>query len=144
MTRRKAIGGSFVLELTFTNGFAQVAKGSREPERKGGETSINWGDEKLAGQLAQNVKAGPKIALQNSGQNSSSATLAVLKQQRQSAQAAAASSNRSGVNAVKTSPQSKTALPPSVNLGPVKPDAATGRSSTQAAHPATTSSGSFS
>ncbi len=144
MTRPNAIAGSFVLALTFTNCFAQVLKGSREPERKAGETSINWGDEKLAGQLAQNVKAGPKIALQNSGQNSSSATLAVLKQQRQSAQAAAASSNRSGVSAVKTSPQSKTALPPSVNLGPSKTDAATGRSSTQAAQPGTKSSGSFS
>ena len=103
MTRAHAIAASLVLALTLTNCFAHVLKGSRQPEGKAGETSINWGEKNLAEQLARNVKAGPKIALQKSGQNSNSATLALLKQQRQSA-AAAASSNKPGVSGVEASP----------------------------------------
>lgn len=66
MTKPNAILGSIVLALTITNCFGQVLKGSREPAVKTGETALNWGDKKLAEQLAGNVKAGPKIALQKS------------------------------------------------------------------------------
>jgi hypothetical protein len=142
MTRAHAIAASLVLALTLMNCFAQVLKGSREPEGKAGETSINWGDKNLAEQLARNVKAGPKIALPKSGQNSNSAALALLKQQRQSA-AAAASPNKPGVSGVEASPQTKTALPTSSvgSLGTSKTDAATGRSGTQAVQVGTKSSG---
>lgn len=141
MIRSNAIAASLAFAITLTNCFAQVLKGSREPESKANETSINWGDKQLAERLARNVKAGPKLAL-NSGQNSNSATLALLKQQRQSA-AAAASSNKTGVSGVEASPQSKTAFPPSSvgSLGPSKTDAATGRSGTQAVQVGTKSSG---
>jgi hypothetical protein len=128
MTKAQAITTSLIFGLTLTNCFAQILKG-REPESKANEASINWGDKQLAERLARNVKSGPKIAL-NSGKNSNSATLALLRQQRQSAAAV----------------QSKAAIQPSSvgSLGPSKTDAATGRSGTQTAQVGTKSSGQIS
>lgn len=92
-------------------------------------------NKKLAEQLARNVVAGPKIVLQHSGQNSNSAVIATINQQRQAAQAAGAATGSNKGSLV--NPWGKTVAPPSSagNLGPSKTDAATGSSGTQAAHP---------
>jgi hypothetical protein len=139
MKKINAIVGTCVLVITCTSFVAQVLKG--RPEGPTEQGAINWGDKNLAAQLAKNVRVGPRIALQSSGQSSTSATLALLKQQRQSAATAAANSNKSSVTGVEA-PPSKTTVPTSISLGPNKTDAASGRSGPQTAQAGVKSPGS--
>lgn len=141
MTNTQTFAGTLVLGLALTNCFAQVVKGARGPDSTAGEKSINWKDKSLTAQLAENVKAGPKIALQSSGQSSTSATLALLKQQRQSAAAAQANSNKSLIGVAGVVPQPKMTAQTSPLLGPGKTDAAVGRSVPPTAPPAIKASG---
>src|SRR5262245_37301620 len=104
MTQIQAFAGTFVFALVPTYLLAPTAKGAHRHDSTLCDTSINWKDKSLAAQLAKNVKAGPKIALQSSGQGAAAATLALLKQQRQSA-AAAANSNKSAIGGTGAAPQ---------------------------------------
>jgi hypothetical protein len=106
----------FLLALTVPGSFGQVLKGSREPERKAGETSsIPWGDKTLAAQLAGNFKAGPRIMVP-SRQGQNSALIGLLKRQR-AASFTDGSFNPSDKKGLAASPAKATVQP----VGTIKP-----------------------